>query len=67
MNTAVKATLATMNAGKMFFCNINIEGKGNMPTSAVFNHITSVRVVADVMALCYKFSLLLIMFIIAEH
>jgi len=45
MNTAVKATVATLNAGKMFFCNINIEDKNNMPTAAVFNHITSMRIV----------------------
>jgi len=43
MNTAVKGTGATLNAGKMFFCNINVEG--NMPTPAVFNHITSMRMV----------------------
>jgi hypothetical protein len=39
MNTAVKAT------GKMLVCNINIEDKDNMPTAAVFNHITSMRMV----------------------
>lgn len=45
MNTAVKATVATLNAGKMFVCNINIEDKDNMPTAAVFNHITSMGTV----------------------
>jgi hypothetical protein len=34
-----------MNAGKMFFCNINIEDKDNMPTAAVFIHITYMRIV----------------------
>lgn len=45
MNTAVKATVATLNAGKMFFCNINTEDKNNMPTAAVFNHIISMTIV----------------------
>jgi hypothetical protein len=45
MNTAVKETVATLNAGKMFVCTINKEDKDNMPTAAVFNHITCMRMV----------------------
>jgi len=45
MNTAVKETVATLNAGKMFVCNINLEDKDNMLTAAVSNHITSMRMV----------------------
>lgn len=45
MSTAVKATL---NAVKMFFCDINTEDKDNMPTAAVFNHITSMQMVVAV-------------------
>jgi hypothetical protein len=42
MSTAVKATL---NAVKMFFCDIYTEDKRYMPTAAVFNHITSMQMV----------------------